>query len=115
MRQSQEQIHHLVNGFSIRPLVRISETLQGTLPHEDQTSAIGSGSDRLELVEDVNAVSLLLQHALDALRLALDATQATQQVLAPLLFLPRYDLCHCLYPPSPGPQGSWEANRLHEN
>ena len=46
----------------------------------EQRDLVGGGGERLDLLEDVEAVGLLLDEALDAARLALDAPQAGDEV-----------------------------------
>ena len=99
VRQPEEEIHHLFHRLAVRFLLGIAKTLEGMLLHENQASAIGCGSDRLELIQDIDAAPFLLQHALHSLRLALDASQAAQEILAQFVILPRCILCHFLYLP----------------
>ena len=73
--------HHLVDvRLPLPALDGVRQAAVDVVLEEQQCDLVGGRGERLDLLEDVEAVRLLLDEALDAPRLALDAAQARDEV-----------------------------------
>ena len=73
--------HHLVDvRLPLAALDGVRQAAVDVVLEQEQRDLVGGGGHRLDLLEDVEAVGLLLDEALDAARLALDPPQAGDEV-----------------------------------